>query len=348
MVTVEHESSKKPGRHTEHAPRPWAIDRDQAGRIWASQATEPETHSALFHKAPKMAVLTTAGQEFLRAVDRETKRRVLQGAVERQLNGQRLSAVQNEDGRVSIVDDAPFQKKSWWEILRERKRGESSTSTQANIQAVEKLFLKKGALRGWEMAALLDQLHIATEHLSPEVAATTGLACVNTLEPLGGTEQAVFLPYLEGIELDRFWFEMLAKDRQLAEALIPLMNEYSYKVRAALSKVMSGILDQYGFRSFLDPSYRWKFRSGYTHYERYEERGLTLLDVFIDVHPLDENPLDRYCNWMMPTEACLRCRQIITASGDDQSKLELLMRTIQEQAIIFDPLYIRQRGGSTR
>lgn len=318
------------------------LGRDQRGRIWARELTQRPVFSVLYGETPPLQVLTAAGREFLQPVDRHQRRQLLQAALNQQLSGETL-VVRGTEGKITRVTDAPYSPRSWVELLRDAVHRQPQPTQPSQLQAVEKVFIDRGSLWGWEMAVILDELYHRTQKLPDYAHQLLGQPGIQTIKVLGASHRSLYTEYIDGIELESFWFSLLGHDEELARELIPPLHDYSYHVRLVLMELMSELLSQYNYQELNHPGFRWQFRTGYTHFARRQAEQTTRLDVFVDVHPLDRDPVDRYRNWMLPAGAADAGREVVLSQQTNSAKVQLLLQLIKEQAIIFDPLYIRQQ-----
>lgn len=213
-----------------------------------------------------------------------------------------------------------------------------------SLSAIEKTFRVKGALHGWEMAYLLDQLHRDGLHLDPSIQKISGIQDFRVIQPIAGIHRTLYTPFLEGSTLEDFFDPLYELHPTLAKKVVQPIHEYTSKVRRAIFYDLQLIFGELGYSSYDNEMYKFIFIDGYTHFLRKNsDHTSTFLDVFIDVHPMANHPYDRYRNWMLSPEVSHECWQIAEDSRPDSDKVEQIAALITNTAVMFDPLYVRER-----
>lgn len=328
------------------AERQHRLARDSRGRIWYN-VHSPEARYALVEDETQRSVLTALGQRFIARLDRDDRRRVLQDALKQRLNGEHLQ-MWGTEGPVRKVNEVPPDDRMWIQKLvtaaLKRKDQEATTPQEAKYTAVEKTFNRKNALSGWEMAYVIDELHARGKHPSDTIRDLSGLEEIHILQPLGGTQKELYMPYLAGVTMDDYFQWMFERDRELSLKITAALHEYTHKVRTAMYYHLLMILGEFGYQPHHNDNYEYQFIHGYNHFaKKISDRHQLVLDVFIDVHPMEMHPYDRYRNWMMSEELVTECQKVSEANLPDSDKVEQIVALIKEHAVIFDPVYIRKR-----
>jgi hypothetical protein len=339
-LEAPHRASRESAAERQHH-----LARDSRGRIWYN-VHSPEARYALVEDETQRSVLTSLGQRFIARLDRDDRRRVLQDALKQRLSGELLQ-IWGTEGTVRKVNEVPPNDRIWIQKLVTaalKRNPETATPQEAKYTAVEKSFNRKNALSGWEMTYIIDELHARGKNPPDVVRDLSGLDEVNILQPLGGTQKKLYMPYLSGATMDDYFEWMFERDRELSLKITAALHEYTHKVRTAMYYHLLMILGDHGYQPYDAENYQYQFIHGYNHFaKKISDRQQLVLDVFIDVHPMEMHPYDRYRNWMMSEELVTECQKVSEATLPDSDKVEQIVSLIKQHAVIFDPVYIRKR-----
>lgn len=272
------------------------LKHDQNRNVWIFFPNEPPVTSIISGNETSRAVLTPAGLRILQQTRKKSSR--------------------------WYIDTDPFRVGDEGDLRRITTLTPTSSQELVEdltaVKAVEKrLKSTHGAsLLGWEVLKLFVHLKpIFDEHK------------FHLLNPYGGTNRALYLPFIGGITVKNLMAQNMTDEQ--AVRISSFLRAHTLPLHHDVYKSLSEYLITMGFHLAREGDQLLGQHTVFTNRER-------VVRVTVDLHPTKFSDDDRYRNWMLTANARQECLTMLS-----KGKIEEISSYIRSNMVAIDPFFIR-------